>query len=29
MLIKFGYELTLNCPQPTMMVCLLNSHRER
>jgi hypothetical protein len=23
MLIKYGYELTLNCPQPTMVVCLL------
>ena len=22
-------ELTFNCPQPTMMVCLLDAHRER
>jgi transglutaminase-like putative cysteine protease len=29
MLIKYGYELTFNCPQPTMVVCLLDAHRER
>jgi transglutaminase-like putative cysteine protease len=29
MLIRYGYELTFNCPQPTMMVCLLDAHRER
>jgi hypothetical protein len=29
MLIKYGYELTFNCLQPTMMVCLLDAHRER
>lgn len=29
MLIRYGYELTFKCPQPTMMVCLLDAHRER
>jgi hypothetical protein len=29
MLIRCGYELTLNCQRPTMMVCLLDAHRER
>ena len=29
MLIRFGYELTFNCPRPTMIVCLLDAHRER
>jgi transglutaminase-like putative cysteine protease len=29
MLIRYGYKLTFNCPQPTMMVCLLDAHRER
>ena len=29
MLIRYGYELAFNCPQPTMMVCLLDAHRER
>jgi hypothetical protein len=29
MLIRYGYELTFNSPQPTMMVCLLDAHRER
>jgi transglutaminase-like putative cysteine protease len=28
-LIRYGYELTFNCPQPTLMVCLLDAHRER
>jgi hypothetical protein len=28
MLIRYGYELTLNCPRPTTMVCLLDAHRE-
>jgi hypothetical protein len=27
--IRYGYELTFTCPQPTMMVCLLDAHRER
>jgi transglutaminase-like putative cysteine protease len=27
-LIRYGYELTFNCPQPTLMVCLLDAHRE-
>jgi len=25
MLIRYGYELTLNCPRPTTMVCLLDA----
>lgn len=29
MLIRFGYDITINCPQPTPLVCLLNSHRDR
>ena len=29
MLIRYGYELTFNCPQPTLMVCLLDAHRDR
>lgn len=29
MLIRYGYELTFSCPQPTMMVCLLDAHPER
>jgi hypothetical protein len=29
MLVTFGYELTFNCPQPTMIACLLDAHRER
>lgn len=29
MLIRCGYELTFKCPQPTMMVCFLDAHRER
>ena len=29
MLIRYGYKLTFTCPQPTMMVCLLDAHRER
>jgi transglutaminase-like putative cysteine protease len=29
MLIRYGYELTFNCPQLTMMVCLPDAHRER
>ncbi|MCI0598179.1 MAG: transglutaminase family protein [Beijerinckiaceae bacterium] len=28
MLIRFGYELTFNCAQPTLMVCLLDAHRD-
>lgn len=28
MLIRYGYELTFTCPQPTMMVCLLDAHPE-
>jgi transglutaminase-like putative cysteine protease len=29
MLIRYGYELTFNCPQPTLIVCLLDAHRDR
>ncbi|ACB97359.1 transglutaminase-like domain-containing protein [Beijerinckia indica] len=29
MLIRYGYELTLNCQQPTFMLCMLDAHRER
>jgi hypothetical protein len=29
MLTRYGYELTLNCPRPTTVVCLLDAHRER
>jgi transglutaminase-like putative cysteine protease len=28
MLIRYGYELTFSCAQPTMMVCLLDAHPE-
>jgi transglutaminase-like putative cysteine protease len=27
-LIRYGYELTFTCPQPTLMVCLLDAHRD-
>ena len=26
--IRYGYEMTVNCAQPTHMVCLLDSHEE-
>jgi transglutaminase-like putative cysteine protease len=29
MLIRYGYELTFSCAQPSMMVCLLDAHPER
>ena len=29
MLIRYGYEITINCPQPTPLVCLLAVHEER
>ncbi|NRG18565.1 transglutaminase family protein [Rhizobiales bacterium] len=29
MLIRYGYEITLNCLQPTAMVCLLSVHEDR
>ena len=29
MLIRYGYEITLNCAQPTALVCLLSVHQER
>lgn len=29
MLIRCGYEITLTCPQPTALVCLLSVHEDR
>ena len=29
MLIRYGYEITITCPQPTPLVCLLAVHEER
>ena len=29
MLIRYGYEITLTCQQPTALVCLLSVHDER
>lgn len=29
MFIRYGYEITLNCLQPTAMVCLLSVHEDR
>ena len=29
MLIRYGYEISINCPQPTPLVCLLAVHEER
>ena len=29
MLIRYGYEITINCNQPTALVCLLAVHQER
>jgi transglutaminase-like putative cysteine protease len=29
MLIRYGYEITLSCPQPTALVCLLSVHKDR
>lgn len=29
MLIRYGYEITLTCPQPTALVCLLSVHDDR
>ncbi|WP_442577893.1 transglutaminase-like domain-containing protein [Mesorhizobium sp. ASY16-5R] len=29
MLIRYGYEITIDCPQPTPLVCLLAIHEER
>ena len=28
MLIRYGYELQFSCPQPVLMVCLLDSHSD-
>ena len=29
MLIRYGYEITITCPQPTALVCLLSVHEDR
>ena len=29
MLIRYGYEMTLTCQQPTAVVCLLSVHEDR
>ncbi|MCB4767302.1 transglutaminase family protein [Ancylobacter sp. Lp-2] len=29
MLIRYGYEITLTCQQPTVLVCLLSVHEDR
>ena len=29
MLIRYGYDITITCPQPTPIVCLLSLHDER
>jgi len=29
MLIRYGYELTFECTQPTLMLCLLDAHEDR
>ena len=29
MLIRYGYEISITCPQPTPLVCLLAVHQER
>ena len=29
MLIRYGYEITINCPQPTPLVCLLSVSEDR
>ena len=29
MLIRYGYEITLTCPQPTALVCMLSARDER
>lgn len=29
MLIRYGYEITVTCQQPTALVCLLSAHEER
>jgi len=29
MLIRYGYDITITCPQPTPIVCLLSLHEER
>ena len=29
MLIRYGYEITINCGQPTALVCLLSINEDR
>ena len=29
MLIRYGYEISITCPQPTPLVCLLAVHDDR
>ncbi len=29
MLIRYGYDITIQCPQPTSLVCLLTVHEDR
>jgi transglutaminase-like putative cysteine protease len=29
MLIRYGYELTFNCAEPALIVCLLDAHRDQ
>ena len=29
MLVRYGYEITLTCQQPTPLVCLLSVHEDR
>jgi transglutaminase-like putative cysteine protease len=29
MFIRYGYELTFNCAEPALMVCLLDAHRDQ
>src|ERR1700730_1862842 len=29
MLIRYDYELTFNCAEPALMVCLLDAHRDQ
>jgi len=29
MLIRYGYEIAINCPQPTPLVCLLSVSEDR
>jgi hypothetical protein len=29
MVIRYGYEISLTCQQPTALVCLLSVHKDR